>query len=354
MSSSLSRNALRTAYRAQQRGFFLQCLAAHRVFRSLMGSEFRPRPEELAALEAGYDQAIERDWADADADVYPRQLLFQLPAAEYAKVFPKLLSDFPRIARRAKRGDFQDLPADVNLTAYPAYYRRNYHWQTDGYFSRRSAELYDVGAEFVLFGMADVLRRRVLPHVARYVTEQGLQRAQILDVASGTGSLLRQMAAAYPEHKYYGIELSPFYAEFARERLGRADAVFVSDNAEAMPFKDGYFDVVTCAHLLHELPRSARGNVLREMRRVLKPGGLLVIEDSIQADAERTLLPFQQRFADEFHEPYYRDYLKDDLASALHGAGLAVRSVETHFLAKIAVAKCPPVKRSVRLSRRLD
>ena len=354
MSSSLSRNALRTAYRAQQRGFFLQCLAAHRVFRSLMGGEFRPRPDELAALEAGYEQAIERDWADADADVYPRQLLFQLPAAEYAKVLPKLVSDFPRIARRAKRGDFQDLPANVNLGAYPAYYRRNYHWQTDGYFSRRSAELYDVGAEFVLFGLADVLRRRVLPHVGRYFSELDGARAQVLDVACGTGSLLRQMTAAYPEHKYYGIDLSPYYAEFARERHGLRDAVLVSDNAEAMPFKDGYFDVVTCAHLLHELPRAARANVLREMRRVLKPGGLLVVEDSVQADADASLRPFQQRFADEFHEPFYRDYLTDDLASALHGAGFAVRGVETHFLAKIAVAKCPPMKRTSRLSRRLD
>jgi ubiquinone/menaquinone biosynthesis C-methylase UbiE len=354
MSSNLSRNALRTAYRAQQRGFFLQCLAAQRVFRGLMGGEFRPRPEELSTLEAGYEQTIERDWADADAEIYPRQLLFQLPAAEYAKVLPKLVSDFPRIARRAKRGDFQDLPASVNLSAYPDYYRRNYHWQTDGYFSRRSAELYDVGAEFVLFGLADALRRRVLPHIARYVAEEGVSRAHILDVGCGTGSLLRQMTAAYPEHKYYGVELSPFYAEFARERLGRSEAVLVSDNAEALPFKDGYFDVVTCAHLLHELPRAARANVLREMRRVLRPGGLLVVEDSVQADADPALKPFQQRFAGEFHEPFYRDYLKDDLATALHGAGFAVRGVETHFLAKIAVAKCPSVARTSRLSRRLD
>jgi ubiquinone/menaquinone biosynthesis C-methylase UbiE len=194
----------------------------------------------------------------------------------------------------------------------------------------------------------------VLPPIASYLREQKLERAHILDVGSGTGSLLRQMSAAYPEHRYYGLELSPFYSEFARERLGRSRAVLISDNAECMPFKDQYFDVLTCTHVLHELPRSARGNVLREMRRVLKPGGLLVIEDSVQADADPALKPFLQRFADEFHEPFYRDYLKDDLASALHGAGFAVRSVESHFLAKVAVAHCPSTKRSSRLSRRLD
>lgn len=354
MSSTLSRSALRAAYRAQQRGFFLQCVAAHRVFRSLMGTEFVPKSNELATLQAGYDELLERDWADAEAELYPRQLLFQLPATEYARLYPKLISDFPRIVRRAKRGDYQDLPEGVDLEAYPAYYRRNYHWQTDGYFSRRSAELYDVGAEFILFGLADVLRRRVLPPIARHLAEHGLRRAHILEVASGTGSLLRQMIGAYPQHKYYGLELSPYYTEFARERLACPSLTLVNDSAESMPFRDEYFDVVTCAHLLHELPRGARGNVLREMGRVLRPGGLLVIEDSVQADAPADVRPFQERFAGEFHEPFYRDYLCDDIGASLHAAGLAVHSSETHFLAKVVVAKRAESKSTSRLARRWD
>jgi ubiquinone/menaquinone biosynthesis C-methylase UbiE len=354
MSSTLSRNALRTAYRAQQRGFFLQCLAAHRVFRGLMGHEFRPSPEELATLENGYERAVERDWADAEAGAFPTQLLFQLPAAEYARLYPKLISDFPRIALRAKRGDYQDLPTDVNLEEFPSYYRRNFHWQTDGYFSRRSAELYDVGAEFILFGLADVLRRRVLPPVAQHLNEHGIRRGQVLDVGSGSGSMLRQMATAFPQHKYYGLDLSPFYTEFARERLPRGNVTFISDNAENMPFKDEHFDVVTCAHVLHELPRHARHKVLSEMQRVLKPGGILVVEDSVQLDAERNLQPFLQRFSGEFHEPFYSDYLGDDLGAALADSGLTVVSVDTHFLAKVVVARRPPPKSSARLVRRPD
>jgi ubiquinone/menaquinone biosynthesis C-methylase UbiE len=246
------------------------------------------------------------------------------------------------------------LPRDVDLDRYPAYYRRNFHWQTDGYLSRRSAELYDVGAEFILFGLADVLRRRVLPPIAGHLASLAPQRAHVLEVACGTGSLLRQLCAAYPQHKYYGLDLSPFYTQFARERLGRADVTLVSDNAEHMPFKDEYFDVVTCTHLLHELPWSARRAVLAEMRRVLRPGGLLVIEDSVQADAGDPLKPLLQRFADEFHEPFYADYLCDDLAAALHNAGFAVDDVKSHFLAKVVVAKRAASKSPTRLSRRPD
>ena len=58
------------------------------------------------------------------------------------------------------------------------------------------------------------------------------------------------------------------------------DASLVTDNAERMPFGDGLFDAVTSVFLFHELPAKAQRNVLREIARVLRPGGLLVICDS--------------------------------------------------------------------------
>ena len=57
---------------------------------------------------------------------------------------------------------------------------------------------------------------------------------------------------------------------------------FVQARAEAMPFPDASFDAVTCVYLLHELPADARAAVAKEVARVLKPGGLLVVADSIQ------------------------------------------------------------------------
>src|SRR6185295_7707451 len=101
----------------------------------------------------------------------------------------------------------------------PAYYRRNFHWQTDGYLSRRSAELYDVGVELLFLGTADVMRRQIIPPIARHLAEHGSPRARLLDVATGTGSALRQLALVCPELRYYGLDLSPYYIELARERL---------------------------------------------------------------------------------------------------------------------------------------
>ena len=56
------------------------------------------------------------------------------------------------------------------------------------------------------------------------------------------------------------------------------------------------------------------------------PGGVLVIEDSGQYAESAEIRTFLDRFPEDFHEPFFRDYLKDDLAPALEGS----RSVSAH------------------------
>jgi ubiquinone/menaquinone biosynthesis C-methylase UbiE len=151
---------------------------------------------------------------------------------------------------------------------------------------------------------------------------------------------LRTLGAALPrETKFFGLDLSPHYIARAREVLPREqDVSLVSDNAEKLPFLDGSFDVVTSVFLLHEIPGDVRARVLAEMARVTRPGGLVIVADSIQlADApelEREILGFPNRF----HEPYYLGYVKDDLAARLTDAGLNVSETKLAFLTKLAVA----------------
>jgi ubiquinone/menaquinone biosynthesis C-methylase UbiE len=345
MSSIIPRQAYRAAYRAQQATFLYQCLAAHQLLRAVTGFRIQPTVAAVREVRKRYAELLERDLDNVERGYYPQRLLFQVPVTDYAKLFPRLVRDFPRAVQRARRKDFKDLPPDVDLGPYPHYFRRNFHWQTDGYLSRRSAELYDVGVELLFLGMADVMRRQVIPPVARFMRDEEVRLKRplrVLDVACGTGRTLRQLASAYPEHRYYGLDLSPYYVQVARQQLGDlVHASFVTDNAEHMPFRDDYFDVVTSVYLFHELPSNARRNVFREMHRVLRPGGLVVIEDSAQRSDAGEVAFFLERFSEEFHEPFYRDYLAEDLADALPRAGFVVDAVDSCFVAKVVTATKP-------------
>jgi hypothetical protein len=93
--------------------------------------------------------------------------------------------------------------------------------------------------------------------------------------------------------------------------------------------------------MFHELPRNARRNVVREMLRVVRPGGLIVIEDSAQLSESPELEPVLHNFPAEFHEPFYADYLADDLGALLAEVGLDVKRTEPHLVAKVVVATRP-------------
>jgi ubiquinone/menaquinone biosynthesis C-methylase UbiE len=302
----------------------------------------RARQTEVEALQSRYAELLDRDLENVRAGLYPRELLFSLPLRRYARSLPQLVREVRAVQRRARQGNYEDLPDGVGLEQYPEYFRRNFHWQTDGYLSRDSAEIYELSVEFLFMGAADVMRRQVLPPLVRHLRAQPQGRRRILDVACGAGSMLRQIATALPGERYFGLDLSPFYVEVARERLRDVpDVSLVAENAESLPYRDGYFDAVTSVYLFHELPRDARRRVLGEMFRVLRPGGVLVIEDSAQLSESGEIASYLEGFVRAMHEPYYRGYIADDLALALTQCGFEVRCVESCFVAKVVHAQKP-------------
>lgn len=332
----------RVAYRTQHLSMMLGATALQETARLLTRT---PRPSAppglVAALRRRVDDLFARDLANVRDGLYPRELLFQVPHRDYARALPQLVRDAPRVIARKRRGDYQDLPP-VDRSRYPAYYRRNFHWQTDGYLSEHSASVYDLGVELLFRGTADVMRRQVIPPVTRFVRARGPVRTRLLDVACGTGRTLRQLATAHPGLAYHGVDLSPPYVQAARRLLADvAEATLAVENAEALPYADATFDVVTCVYLFHELPRNARRRVIAELHRVVKPGGLVVIEDAAQMSDSPELAAALDNFSAEFHEPFFADYLDDDLAALLSGAGFTDVAAEPILVAKVVTARRP-------------
>src|SRR5207302_5824025 len=111
--------------------------------------------------------------------------------------------------------------------------------------------------------------------------------ARFLDIGCGTGAFLREVKRNHPRLAVTGLDLSAPYLGVSGRRLAPWSRVaLVEAAAEAMPFPDAEFDIVSCLYLFHELPAPVRRAVIAEIRRVLKPGGRLIFVDSVQTGDE--------------------------------------------------------------------
>ena len=264
----------------------------------------------------------------------------------------RLVREAPAILER--RAKFQGKPSGTvpeppkGETEYPSYYLNDFHYQTDGWLSTESAKRYEMSSETIFFGSQDVMQRQTILPLATSSRKSSASLCfdkngptSILEVACGTGRFATFVRDQFPAANMTLTDLSPFYLEkstdndrYWREYRGReamkesagiltapAPAQVLQANAEQLPFPDNSFDAVLCVYLFHELPSPARKKVAKEMARVVKPGGLVVLSDSIQTGDRVAFTNVLDNFK-RFNEPHYVSYQRDDLAALFTSCGL--------------------------------
>ena len=238
--------------------------------------------------------------------------------------------------RQVKEGlEVRESPA-ADPKRYPAYYRQNFHYQTDGWLSDESARVYDTQVEVLFTGAADAMRRAVLAELSRELAGRDQRKITYLDLACGTGRFLRQVLQVFPKLRASGMDLSPNYCAAARQIL-RAwpQAEIIEGAGETMPFADASQAIVSSIYLFHELPPRIRVQVISEVARVLQPGGLFILADSLQYGDTAGLDTLLDYFPIAFHEPFYKSYLSYDFNQALERAGFVREHNQLAFMTKV-------------------
>jgi SAM-dependent methyltransferase len=123
---------------------------------------------------------------------------------------------------------------------------------------------------FTPLGEGSPERQAFYRRVQTAVMERGIEKGRVLDIGCGTGEALASWREGFVRH---GVEPSRFAAERARATAGADVHVGTLETAR---YPSGYFDVVTAFDVLEHLPDPRR--LLQEVARVLRPGGLLVVE----------------------------------------------------------------------------
>jgi SAM-dependent methyltransferase len=149
--------------------------------------------------------------------------------------------------------------------------------------------------------------------------------ARILDVGCGTGVFLERIARAHRVGALAGLDPSSAMLTAAVERLGKAGYPtrgLVQGSSEALPFRAGSFDVSVSTNSLHFWPDPGAG--LREIAKVLGPGGRLVLVDWSGDSLPMRILDVWLRFRDPAHN---RVLGGRELVALLRTSGFQVNEV---------------------------
>lgn len=140
----------------------------------------------------------------------------------------------------------------------------------------------------------------------------GLRGGQrVLDIGCGTGNLLRATGKRHPDVELVGMDPDLKMLARAERKLRRAGLRARLDRgfAQELDFPDSSFDRVFSSLMLHHLDTQSKDEMLAEVRRVLRPGGLLVLADAVLHDHTREHL---------------RDNVGDAVAKRIAAAGFTV------------------------------
>jgi ubiquinone/menaquinone biosynthesis C-methylase UbiE len=301
----------------------------------------RDVPEGLAShLQQALKKIVALHKKDAQniADgFYPIDVLYPENPIKHALRYPSLLLDAFRASKRRNEKVNDDFTEESKefFAELPEYYKRNFHFQTGGYLTDASAELYEHQVEILFSGAADAMRRLLLPQLKVHFQGSDGEGLNFLEVGSGTGRFTKFLALAFPKATITCVDLSFNYLAKAKTNLSEFKRInFFQGAAEKLPFPSGSFDAVVSCFLFHELPQDIRKDVVDSAFIALKKNGFFGLIDSLQKNDDEAFEWALKQFPMDFHEPFFKNYVNHPLEALIEESGLKNVQSEVGFLSK--------------------
>jgi SAM-dependent methyltransferase len=306
------------------------------LFEKVVAPQWQAQHGRAPATRAEIREAMQSDPAYRAWSSLARAAQEQMWAAVGDSVFrerERLAAAAARLRAAAdRRGSLKLDPAFVPPRGVTAV---DIHLQTGGYAldlgdgDCSAGALYESGGNLYAFGQGISRNDSKAAHVQRFISDRfpALQPRRILDMGCSAGSASVPYAEAFPDAEVHAIDVGSGmlrYAHARAESLGAAVHFHQMDVA-ATTFADESFDLIVSHNLMHEISAPTRRGMLRESRRLLRPGGVCVHQD----------VPLRFQGLSEFrkfesswdtlnnNEPYWEVYANADLAPELLAAGFA-------------------------------
>ena len=169
---------------------------------------------------------------------------------------------------------------------------------------------------------------------------------KILDVATGQGGFLYYLTKTFKSYeKCIGIDMTPARIDEAKKE--KNDKIsFQVMNADRIEFPDNTFDTVAIGHSLHHLDNIDQ--VLSEMKRVLKPGGLFIVREVFQApeteqeNSQRHVHHWWAEVDQVQGTPHYETFTTDRIIEIMNKQGLIIKN-SFEFMGVISEDEMPEV-----------
>jgi len=179
-------------------------------------------------------------------------------------------------------------------------------------FIKKNKEFFEKWAQF--YDIIEIAVKGVRKYIVNLILNSS--NLEILDVCTGTGSLALKFATM-KKHKIIGIDLSEEMLTQARDKNKFSKVRFIKGDATELPFNNSSKDICTISFSFHDMPHEIRLEVFKEMFRVTKPTGYIIIADYNRPQnklLQQFYFQFTKFYESEFYASWYwNNYFKDFL-----------------------------------------